>query len=163
MADPDDKLMDMVDALVEDLTAAVAAGEFSLEFTPAWSDDALTVLDDAALTSPQLLAIDSAEELPEASGQSSVPIEEFEILLVAQRKFAKEGGGTLTEAERKTACRSMSAMASEIARHCRKTTILDCTCVSVKRETAKNIDRYHNEGLYLAPILTTWRRMYDDE
>ena len=147
MADP---LMDLVDATV----VALTAGEFSLAFTARWKDDALAELSDGDLETPQVWVVDSAESLPDADG--GVPLEEFGVLIVLQKKFAEDE-------DRPSACRNLSALAAEITRFCRATVLEGAVCVKTVRNPARNLDDYHNLDRFYAEIQTTWRRVYEDD
>lgn len=160
MNETTDKLMDMVDELLVQIQAAKADEDnnpFSLAFDAQWSDDLNAMLSDEALLVPQLWVIDSAENLlPAAASHNGCPLEEFELLLVIQKKFTKD-------TDRKTQCRALSGLVAELTRFCRKTTILDATCIQTKRDPARNWDVYSTLDLYRAAIVTTWHRIYDDD
>jgi len=163
MAETTDKLMDMVDALIAQIEAAKADEEsspFSLAFDAEWSDDLNAVLSDPTLLVPQLWVIDSGESLLPAwessASQQGCPVEEFELLLVVQKKLSKD-------TDRKTQCRQLSALVAELTRFCRKTTILDATCIRTKRDPARNWEVYSADNLYRAAVSTTWHRIYGDD
>jgi len=122
-----DPLLDLTDAIV----AALADGTFSSAFAVQWKDDGLAALEDAELLTTQVWAVDTAESLLPAYESTSsghgVPVEEFKVLLVIQRKFA-EGE------DKPAACRELSALAAEITRFCRATAIEDAVCVKTVRD-----------------------------
>jgi len=144
-----DPLMDLTD----DLVAALAAGAFSLPFTPQWKDDALAELADAELLAPQVWAVDVAESLLPASG-AGVPLEEFGVLLVVQQKLTEKD-------DRPAVCRALSALVSELARFCRTTVIQGAVCVKTVRSPARNLKDYHETWRFYAEIQTTWHRVLD--
>jgi hypothetical protein len=151
-----DALLDHVDALV----AALEAGDFSSAFEVQWKDDALAELADKELLATQVWVVDAGESVLPAWGsnasQAGCPIEELEELLIVQRKFtAKDDVPALV--------RELSELCSEIARFCRRTAILDTTCVKTIRSPARDLKDHNEKGRFYAEIRPTWHRVLDDE
>jgi hypothetical protein len=156
MTTPVDRLMDLADALVTALgTLAVSLGsEESPAFTAAWRDDPVADLADSTLLTPQVGVSDFGEVQGIVEG---VPVREFEILLVVERKI----GNGETPA---TICRAMSALTSEIAQYCRRKKDLAAICFKTERALARQFGDYHEKDLYRAEVSTHWREAgYDGD
>jgi hypothetical protein len=145
--------MNLADALV----TLLDTGTPSLSFDVKWTDDALAELADQALRTPQVWVVDSAENLlPASAAQNGCPIEEFELLLVIQRKLDADD-------DKPAEIRKLSLLAAEITRVCRRATLLDAACVQTQRKPARNLGEYHGKDLFYAEIITTWRRVFGEE
>lgn len=149
-------------ALADALVTALAAAELPVdtEYDVQWVDDAAATLEDPELgEKAQVWVIDFAEShLPAwsaAAAQHGCPIDEQDLLVIVQYKPPE--GETASEK-----CREMAVLAGEIARWCRKTPILDATCVQTKRDPARDFKLYHETGLFRAEIITTWHRLAED-
>lgn len=146
MADP---LMDMADGLVAALNA-----EFAAEFTAVWKDDALANLSDEALRSTTVWVVDEAESL--STDEGHVPLEEFGLLVIVQRKLVPTD-------DKPALCRTLSDLVARIARFCRRTQIAGAVCPNIARKPARDLGDYNKNDRFYAEILTTWRRVHDDE
>ena len=162
-----DKLMDLADDLVTALatlaeTLGTTTGEGENEvltpaFAAAWQDDPVADLADSTLLAPQVWVVDFAEthQPADLGGQGGVPVCEFELLIILQRKIGE--GETPA-----TVCRSMSGLVAEISRYCRRTVVSDAVCFKTERERARDFKVWHEGDLYRAEILTHWRWAGDD-
>jgi hypothetical protein len=149
-----DRLLELADALVTDLDTLFAPEEEGddARASAQWKADGQGKLDDLALLAAQVWVIDFADALLEENG---VPIEEFKLLLVFQRRFGK--GEDIDEVTR-----DMSLLVGDTTAFCRKTEILGSRCVKTEREPARNLDDHNQNSLFYAEVVTTWRRVYDD-
>ena len=144
--------MDLVDGVV----ALLQTGTPSSPFTIEWKDDPSIELSDQALLTTQVWAVDMAHclipafESTVAAGRGC-PMEEFEVLLVIQRKIAKD-------ANQPVVVRQLSLLVSELAAVCRANVVEDATCVKTQRKPARNLKDYHDQDKFYAEILTTWHR-----
>lgn len=156
MTAPVDRLMDLADALVTALgTLAVSLGsEASPAFAASWQDDPVADLADSTLLTPQVWVVDFGEVQEVFEG---VPVREFEILIVVQRKI--DEGETPA-----TICRAMSALTSEIAQYCRRKKDLAAICFKTERPLARQFGDYHEKNRYWAEVSTHWREAgYDGD
>lgn len=145
-----DPLMQLADALL----AGLVAGVPTAQFTAQWKDDALAELSDATLETTQVWVVDTSESLLPAN--DGIPIEEFGLLIVVQRKM-------LAGEDWPTKCRELSALVSAITRYCRRTSLIEASCVRTVRNPARNLDDYHRLDRFYAEIQTTWHRTLDDD
>jgi hypothetical protein len=153
MSDDPRNLMSLADALV----TALGEASLSVAFDAAWTDDALADLADDTFDKAQVWVVDFAESLlPASDSQHGVPIEDLELLLVIQQRFAPG-------ADRAAKCKALGHLASEIARFCRATVVEDATCVKTVRKPARDLKLYHETGMFRSELLTTWHRAQDEE
>ena len=153
MPETTDKLMALADGLVK----ALGEGEFSLPFMVEWIDNPIVELADPELRAPRVWVVDFAEKQETVHG---IPIEEFELLLVVQKKFQP----TEITAEE---CRKLSGLVSEITSFCRNTPIVvdgdESVCVKIERERARDFKEYHEKLLFRAEISTHWQKVGADD
>ena len=153
MPETTDKLLALADGLV----TALGEREFSLPFTAEWIDNPIVELADPELRTPRVWVVDFAERQETVHG---IPIEEFELLLVVQKKFQP----TEITAEE---CRKLSGLVSEIAQFCRNTRIEvdgdEAVCVKIERERSRDFKEYHEKMLFRAEISTHWQKVSGDD
>ena len=136
----------------------MAEREFSLPFTAEWIDNPIVELADPELRTPT--SVGGGFRRAAGNACTAFPIEEFELLLVVQKKF---GPDEVTTEE----CRKLSGLVSEIARFCRNTRIAvdgdEAVCVKIERERARDFKEYHEKLLFRAEISTHWRKVGGDD
>lgn len=150
---PTDALLDLADDLVEALDdLAASLDEDEPPFVAAWSADPYLELADGPAT--KLWVVDHAVR---SLTEGGVPIEEYELLLVLQRRL---------DADDAEGCRTMAALAGAIADFCRGLELdpdnqgNGAVCVRCERQQARDFESLHERGLFRAAILTTWRRTW---
>jgi hypothetical protein len=152
MAEATDKLIAMVDAMLESLSL----NEWSLPFTAEWIDNPVQELADPELKTTKIWVVDFAERRQTVHG---MPIEEYELLLVVQKK--------LTAKNTAEDCRKLSGLVGEIVEFCRMTPLAvneeESVCVKIERERARDFKEYHEKLLFRAEISTHWQTVTSDD
>ena len=148
--------------LCDGLAAALNGATLCLSLTAAWQDDPGIELTDAALRvqdehgepQPSVWVVDFAELREKHDG---VPIEDLRVSVIVQYRIDRQ-----KEAPPAT-CRKLSQLVAEITAFCRKTAINilgdAAICWKTDRDPARVWNRYHEDGLYQAEIMTSWRRV----
>lgn len=157
---PIDVLLAAADALSADLGAAfptVEIGAEAVAVVAERADDWLFELSDAALQSPSIRVIDGGELLETEGG--GMAAETLELWVVVQMKPAAGlDKGDVVE--------GLAGLAAAIGRRLRPLDGVFCLavgderlhCTRIERKPARDLDEWHQNGLFHCRLVTTWKR-----
>jgi hypothetical protein len=157
-----DLLLTLADNLATAISAAAADKAFSApfdsadSFSVAWNDDPIAALTEPDLDKPLIWIVDMSELLE--TDKHSATLGEWILAVVFQRKLGVNDTGPA----RLTACRQLSGLVAEITAFCRQAVLaLDddngAVCFKTDRKPARDIQAYHDDGLFRTEISTHWR------
>lgn len=152
----DNLLMDAADALVAAIRYEVGM-RFPGMMEVAWQDDPYFELENAP-AHPAVWVVDLGEV--RETDRQSITVAEFVLAVIVRQKVAP-GDGQANE------CRGLNAILSNLADFIRNRELViganSAVCFKTDRNPARNLEFYHNDGVYLAEITTHWRMVTDDD
>ena len=148
MSDP---LMEIVDSLVQTLTATLAEGEVSAKVE--WPDTPVEELADSDLKTLLIQVHDFAEDLHTDEG---IPLESFQVLVTVQKLFVK----TISRAAQVRTLNTLTSTLARVLRHCTPAAGDEqAICFRVERHRARDLATNATAGRYYAELLTHWKRV----
>ena len=161
MIQPVDRIMQIVDEVVNEINSQV----FALKCKASWIDDPKTELPDEELKDLNVWVVDLAES---SETQEGIQTDEFEVLLVVQRKINTSDDIEQTNEVKKKECLKLANFTNALTRHFRHTSIElpdggDAACFKTERLRTRDFELYATTGVYRAEVSLHYRKMSDDD